>query len=192
MEATSNIFVQISAISFFVAFVAYFYSLFEHVMAAWFVPFVFEKGLLFTKTTTALPLNQSRIPSDGKIETMTGKFKFVNNWTCYFRPKWEWKWLNLRRQMRTPFPIRGKISWQEGEAQIEGRLSLGTSVFFLCVLVGMTASCIDCWANGSFGCGLSLLIGSWVFIGGMVLFSIGYEDERAEKTVGELKKYFAR
>ncbi|MFC1976383.1 hypothetical protein ACFLXQ_08285 [Chloroflexota bacterium] len=194
----SNIFLQISAISVIVAVIAWFYSIFEHIMAARFAPFAFEKGIPFTKTTKAITLNQSRIPSDEKLETKTGWIKFIDNQTCYFRPKWERKWFTLRPKewlnaeplMSTPFPIRGKISWQDGEARIEQRLPIGTSIFFLCVLVGFTAGCINDWVNGSFGCGLSLLIGGWIFIGGMVLFSIGYEDERAEKIIGELREYY--
>lgn len=190
MEVSLNIFLQIFALSGFAGFIAWFYALFESIMTMRFTPFVFEKGLLFLETSEVLPLSQNHIPSDSRLETKTGQFKFINNHTCYFRPKKEWKRYGLRGgTARTPFSIRGKISWQEDAAKIEGRLPLGASIFVLCVLVGVTAFCINFWINESVGCGLFLLIGSWLFIGGMNLFSIAYEYERAEKIIGELKEY---
>jgi hypothetical protein len=198
LEISSNIFVQISIVSLFAAFILGFYSIFEHIMALRFAPFVFERGLLFIKTTKKLYLNQSRIPSDGKLKTKTGQFKFIDNKTCYFHPRWERKWFTLRPEewldarplVSTPFLIKGKISWQEkDEAKIEGRLPLGTSIFFLCLLVGFTAFSINNWMNSSSWSAFSPLILFGTVIGGMVLFCLAYEYERAEKIISELKEH---
>jgi len=120
-------------------------------------------------------------PSDNKIlsETITmdeGKFKFISLDECLFTSKWH----VFEFRLRTPFSIKGSVSWNAQGAEIIGRLPIGTTLFVFFWLVGWTAGIF-------YGMKTIFLLTGWVFIAVIIALSIPTEKKRMEQMVEELK-----
>lgn len=192
MEITPNFFLSVFAFSLFVSLVSSFYSIFEYIMAIQFSPSVFAQGVLVLEMSEVFFLDRSRILSNCTIETKNGQFKFIDDTSCLFRPKCQRRYaLFGPRPARTPFPIRGRIRWQEGMAQIEGRIPVGTSIFFLGLLIGSTSFALNMLVSEPPVYGIMMLGISWMVIAGICLFSVGYEEERARIIVDELREFMS-
>ena len=188
MEVLSLIGLIIFVTAWGIGVLSWFIAIFELIAVSRFVYFPFGFGKLVYVESQAIPLPAESIYMQEVIKTENGKFKFVYEKECLFFQKL--KWWSFR--LYTPFPLKGKIRWRNGIAEIEGRIPLGTSVFLGAWVIGWTAGALMVLGSNSaaffFGA-LGVFIVGWVFAGGMYFLSIPYEIRRAKSIVTELKEY---
>jgi hypothetical protein len=168
-----------------------YFAIFEFVAVRRFKYSFFGFGKLVYVESGDIPLPVEVIYLQQVIKTENGKFKFVNEKECLFFEKLKlWPF-----RFPTFFPLKGKIRWRNGIAEIEGRIPLGTSVFL--------GSWFIIWTVGAFMVLASdpaafftevvvIFIMGWLFAGGIYFLSIPYEIRRAKSIVAELKEYLTR
>jgi hypothetical protein len=170
---------------------SWFFAIFEFVAVSRFAHFPFRFGKLVYFESEAIPLPAESIDMQKVIKTENGKFKFVTQKECLFFQKLKlWGF-----RLYTPFPLKGKIRWRNGSAEIEGRIPLGTSLFLGAWVIGWTAGAAMLLNSGSAAFFISapgVFIVGWVFAGGVYFLSIPYEIRRAKSMVTELKEYLTR
>ena len=153
----------------------------------------FGFGKLVYAESDDIPLPVETIHLQQIIKTENGKFKFVNEKECLFFERLKlWPF-----RFHSPFPLKGKIRWRIGIAEIEGRIPLGTSVFLGSWLIAWTGMAIIILAShpAEFFSGdllFGIFISGWLIVGGLYFLSIPYEIRRAKSVVAELKEYLTR
>ncbi len=170
---------------------SWFFILFESIAVHRFAYLPFGFGKLVYLESEAIPLPAESIHMQQVIKTENGKFKFVSQKECLFFQKIKWWGFRLH----TPFPLKGKIRWRNGIAEIEGRIPLGTSVFLGAWVIGWTAGALMLLGSDSaafFISALGVFIAGWVFAGGMYFLCVPYEIRRAKRIVTELKEYLSQ
>jgi len=137
---------------------------------------VYMSGLKIYSQISDLPHPQNE-NIELEIVTMDeGKFKFISSDECLFTSKWHF----CEFRLRTPFPIKGRVIWTEKGSEINGRIPIGTTLFFLFWLVG--------WTAGPFyGMETTYLITGWLLIAVIIAISIPAEKKRMEEMIEELK-----
>ena len=169
---------------------SWFFAIFESIAVSRFAHLPFGFGKLVYLESEAIPLPAESIRMQQVIKTENGKLKFVSQKECLFFPKFKWWGFRLY----TPFPVKGKIRWRNGMAEIEGRIPLGISVFLGAWVVGWTAGALMVLGSDSaaFFISLGVFIAGWVFAGGMYFLCVPYEIRRAKTIVIELKEYLSQ
>lgn len=168
-----------------------YFAIFEFIAVRLFRYSFFGFGKLVYADSDDIPLPVEIIYLQQVIKTENGKFKFVNEKECLFFERlklWSFRFPTL-------FPLKGKIRWRNGIAEIEGRIYLGISVFLGSWFIIWTAGAFMVLASDSaafFSEVLVIFIMGWLFAGGIYFLSIPYEIRRAKSVVAELKEYLTR
>jgi hypothetical protein len=139
-------------------------------------PSAFQRGSIILLAKRALPRPDAAEFSQEKIVTPSGQFRFTTPAELVFCPRFHW----FALRVHTPFPIKGRIRFGQNYADIEGRLPLGSSLFF--------AGWVALWSvplfllftgRGSVRETLPLVACGWAFALGLVGVSIVVERRRA-------------
>jgi hypothetical protein len=169
----------------------FYFAIFEFVAVRRFTYSFFGFGKLVYVESDDIPLPVEIIYLQQVIKTENGKFRLVNEKECLFFEKLKlWPF-----RFPTPFPLKGKIRWRNGIAEIEGRIPLGTSVFLGSWFIIWTAGAFMVLASdpAAFFSGvIGIFIFGWLVAGGLYFLSIPYEIRRAKSIVAELKEYLTR
>ena len=168
-----------------------YFAIFEFIAVRCFKYSFFGFGKLVYVESDDIPLPVEISYLQQVIKTENGKFRFVNEKECLFFEKLKlWPF-----RFPTFFPLKGKIRWRNGIAEIEGRIYLGISVFLGSWFIIWTAGAFMVLASDSaafFSEVLVIFIMGWLFAGGIYFLSIPYEIRRAKSVVAELKEYLTR
>ena len=169
-----------------------YFAIFEFIAVRLFKYSFFGFGKLVYAESDDIPLPVYISHLQQVIKTENGKFKFVNEKECLFFERLKlWPF-----RFHTPFPLKGKIRWRNGIAEIEGRIYLGISGFLGSWLIIWTAMAFMILVSDPaafFGdVVLSIFILGWLIAGGTYFLSIPYEIRRAKSVVAELKEYLTR
>ena len=168
-----------------------YFAIFEFVAVRRFKYSFFGFGKLVYVESDDIPLPVEISYLQQVIKTENGKFRFVNEKECLFFEKlklWPFRFPTL-------FPLKGKIRWRNGIAEIEGRIYLGISVFLGSWFIIWTAGAFMVLASdpAAFFSGvIGIFIFGWLVAGGIYFLSIPYEIRRAKSIVAELKEYLTR
>jgi len=169
----------------------FYFAIFEFIAVRRFTYSFFGFGKLVYVESDDIPLPVEIIYLQQVIKTENGKFRLVNEKECLFFEKLKlWPF-----RFPTPFPLKGKIRWSNGIAEIEGRIPLGTSVFLGSWFIIWTAGAFMVLASdpAAFFSGvIGIFIFGWLVAGGIYFLSIPYEIRRAKSIVAELKEYLTR
>ena len=169
----------------------FYFAIFEFVAVRRFKYSFFGFGKLVYVESDDIPLPVEISYLQQVIKTENGKFRFVNEKECLFFEKlklWPFRFPTL-------FPLKGKIRWRNGIAEIEGRIHLGISVFLGSWFIIWTAGAFMALASdpAAFFSGvIGIFIFGWLVAGGIYFLSIPYEIRRAKSIVAELKEYLTR
>jgi hypothetical protein len=87
----------------------------------------------------------------------------------------------------TPFPLKGSGTFNNGMAHVQGRLPLGTTIFFSAWLVGWTVGGIGLGESNFILSMIVLLIG-WGFAAAMYFPSVALEKKRLFTGYDEIKR----
>lgn len=166
-----------------------YFAIFEFIAVRLFRYSFFGFGKLVYADSDDIPLPVEIIYLQQVIKTENGKFKFVNEKECLFCERiklWPFSFY-------PPFPLKGKIRWRNGIAEIEGRIYLGISGFLGSWLIIWTAMALMISVSYPVAFFNELLIGyfifGWLIAGGTYFLSIPYEIRRAKSVVAEFKEY---
>jgi len=179
MNTTIGILFSIFPLSFI-------FSIIETIAMGLFSEWTYGVGLVVLryKIDLKLPLQYQ----EDELEFKTARVKFLSPTKILFRSKI----LMFNLRMNTPFPVKGTIFEKDGETIVEGRISLGTTIFigifsFLVVGGWFLGSLI----NGSIGTFLVSLAMAIVFyfVG---KWSLSLEKRRAVEIVDELSSRLDR
>jgi hypothetical protein len=151
----------------------------------------FGFGKLVYAESDDIPLPVETIYLQQVIKTENGKFKFVNEKECLFCERIKlWP-----PSFYPPFPLKGKIRWRNGIAEIEGRIYLGISVFLGSWFILWTAGAFMLLASDPaafFSEVLVIFIMGWLFAGGIYFLSIRYAIRCTKNIVAAIKEYLTR
>jgi len=173
--------------AWFLMAASWFYVIYEQITVHLFKPSSFNYGKLVLKLSESIPRNQTIIQVDQVHKTENGKFKFINLQECLFCSKYRiFAW-------HTPFPIKGVIRWHNGIAEVEGRIPLGTTLFFSAWLVdltvgGLLADFSNLWHPFAI---LGFITFGWFMAGAMYFISVPIEVRRARTVFNEFKQFVA-
>ena len=168
-----------------------YFAIFEFVAVRRFKYSFFGFGKLVYVESDDIPLPVEIIDLQQVIKTENGKFRFVNEKECLFFEKL--KLWPLR--FPTLFPLKGKIRWRNGIAEIEGRIYLGTSVFLGSWFIIWTVGAFMVLASDPaafFNEVLVIFIMGWLFAGGIYFLSIRYAIRCTKNIVAAIKEYLTR
>ena len=168
-----------------------YFAIFEFIAVRLFKYSFFGFGKLVYAESDDIPLPVETIYLQQVIKTENGKFKFVKEKECLFFEKlklWPFRFPTL-------FPLKGKIRWRNGIAEIEGRIYLGISVFlgsWFIIWTGMAIMILASHPAEFFSEVLVIFILGWLFAGGIYFLSIPYEIRCTKSIVAEIKEYLTR
>jgi hypothetical protein len=156
----------------------------EAIGVQFFNEWVFRLGPVVLRETRVLPPPSSRTLLGEVFRTAGGRFKLVAPNICLFRRK-----SPFFGYIRTPFPIKGSVRWRGDLAEVEGRIPLFPTLFFVAWLAGWTVGMVLVALSvrrllGPLGFGLL----GWAFAGGVGVFSVSIERARARSVVTELER----
>lgn len=119
------------------------------------------------------------------LKTSNGKFRLVTPDLCLFRAK-----VPMAVHVTTPFPVKGSVRWHGDLAEVEGRVPLFTTIFFLAWLVGAAGFGLTVVVSQKgLVRGLLVVLIGWGFVFGMIAASIPLEVRRARRVLNELESY---
>jgi len=130
IQITATIFIIIGMVT---AVCGNLYSIYEYFALRRFKLSAYNNGILILQIVQSIPLNPS-FASVGKVlQTDYGQFKFIDEQVCLFRysPK---RWLSSLG-FGPKIAVKGKITWKDGQAHVEGSIGTGKVVIFLGNLV---------------------------------------------------------
>jgi hypothetical protein len=144
----------------------------------------FQLGPVILRESRALPEPQADPAFAEPFETANGSFRLVRPDAFMFRCRVKRDALRLR----TPFPTRGYVRWQDDACQVEVRIPLSTTLFFAAWITAWTAGVAMVAAAGgsTVTTSLFMLLG-WAAIGVVVWASLRFERGLARDVIGELE-----
>lgn len=150
-------------------------------------PSVFKHGKLLLKESLSIPIEGRPVDTTRVYKTRNGKFKFLNRRECLFCPKF----VVFALYVHTPFPVKGRVLWKNGLATVEGRIPLGSTVFFGAWLAGWTAGglMLPGSESGSIPVALGVVVLGWLFAGVGYFFSVSIERRRAHRIVDDIREH---
>jgi len=154
----------------------FFFITAEMIGVALFWRFFYLVGFKVYHETINMPRPSPRINLSTVIKMEEGKFKFTSLDEALFTSR-----IYLFRFFRinTPFPFKMRIAWKNDCAEISARLPIGTSLFLFAWMTFWIYSSVETndsiW--GLFG---------FLFIFGMIAFSIFIEKRRMKEMIAEL------
>ena len=153
----------------------------------------YDIGIIkYNKTIPRRKLNTNNHQHDSIILTDNGKFKFVDGKVCLFCQRM-WP---LEAKSVTPLQLKGKITYDNDIASVEGRIPLGTTMFFgLFLLTWNFFSILIVVVSTSF---LNTLLGviffiiGWMFPIWQYYSCMHYEKQLVNKMIDELNNYLSK
>ena len=169
-----------------------YFAIFEFIAVRRFIYRFFGFGKLVYVESADLPLPVESMYLQQVIKTENGKFKFVNEKECLFFERLKlWPF-----RLHTPLPVKGKIRWRNGMAEIEGRIHLGISLFIGSWFILWTAMAFMVLASDPAvffsAVGLGIFLFGWLIAGGLYFLSIPYAIRCTKNIVAEIKVYLTR
>jgi hypothetical protein len=149
-------------------------------------PSVFRIGRVVLCESLPFTPHRNQFEIDHVYPTSKGKFRFINDHELIFSSKF---------QLRTPFPIKGRLSWATVPTRLEGRIPLATTLFIGACLVGWTAGsmtvALDPAHPPSLFEGLAFTALGWAFAAGIYFVSLPIERRRARAIAQEIQAQLA-
>ena len=93
------------------------------------------------------------------VKTQKCKYKFFELDKCIFREKWRASHIF---RLNSPFPLKGTIEFNDGKANVKGRVPLGPSTFFL--------AWVACWTSG----GIIMCVKGYDLKSSLLFMAIGW------------------
>jgi len=182
---TKSIIGNLFIASVLVGALAWYLAIIEFVITALMQNFIFCIGRKVVDFEEWAPFVTDNVIINRIFETDSGKFTFVDSQRCIFRDKMSWfslKW-------HTPFPLKGSVTFKNGMAYVEGRLPLGTTIFFSSWLVIVTVGGIGLAIQESnFILSMIVLLIGWGFAAAMYFPSVALEKKRLFNVYDEIKR----
>jgi hypothetical protein len=164
-----------------VAMASLLYSLYEFFAMNRLAPSVFRQGITVLNECDTISIDPAKVAA-GQIQTGgSGKFRFISTKECLFCPRYRFfTW-------RTPFPIKGRIQWENGIAKIEGRIPVSTTIFLAAWFVGWVAAGLA-YVSADIISGLAPAVLGGGIAAVLFLLSIPLELRRARAIVHDIKE----
>jgi len=123
------------------------------------------------------------------FETDSGSFAFASADTCMFLAR-------ARRdafRLRTPFPTRGFVRWQDADeaCEVELRIPLSMTLFAVAWITGWTAGSAMVWAAGGGITAIGAMLAGWVLVASVVYYSLRFEIRHSRSVINELEDALA-
>lgn len=180
---------QLFLFSVLLAFGSWFIAVFEMIGIHSFSKFFFKIGIpVYKRNIKIKDWHQFKRPTE-ILRKEEGKFKFTSDGYAYFLSQF---FLGKFFRTTTPFPLKAiaKIN-PNGLIDIKARIPIGTSLFFICWILGWTIGTVGMGiASGNYENMLFGLIG-WGFAALIVGISYPVEKKRMDLMVNELKEIIA-
>jgi len=144
-----------------------------------FWPWAFRLGLKIIDRRLPRPTNPS--PVTGRLNSRDLRAAVIDQRHILFRAPMS----VFRFRIRTPFPIHGAATLEADGVYVTGRIPLGAVGFFLAWISGWTTGGVMAGSQVPIG-GFGMVALGWLFVGGMIIFSVFVERPRFERALEAL------
>jgi hypothetical protein len=169
-----------------IGMLSWFYGIVELVAVQQLAPWAFRAGRLVVRETRSSPPPIVGSVPKRVVKTRRGKVRFLSATECLFCEQF----LRGMFQAYTPFPIKGRIIWKGMEVRVEGRIPIGSSLFFVCVLSFCTGVMIVGIVKTSHLTDglvlLGILLGIWTFTALIYRGCVSFEKRRILEVAAEI------
>jgi hypothetical protein len=167
-----------------VALLSLIYSIWEFTGVCRLVPSAFSRGPVVVVSVRDLQHPLMKALPSRRVLTASGQFRLVSNSECVFSRRMLW----LGSLAPTPVPIKGRIRWSGGRAEIVYRTPLGVSVFVCAGLLAWPIPPLLLYVGGKApALDAALMAGVPVsFIVGTLALCLYLEVRKAHQIVAEI------
>ena len=163
---------------------SWFIGIFEMISLHSFLAFAFKIGIPVKRITLEIDTKNLELKNGQTIKMDEGKFHFTNN-NIYFLS--QMFFFNFR--ITTPFPVKVIATINPyNKVDIVARIPIGSTLFFLFLLIGWTAGSIGFGLQSGHFSAIGFGIIGWLFSGLMIGISYPIEKNRFDTMITELKK----